>query len=220
MHGRTRVKVCCIGSRQEARVAIDHGADALGLVADMPSGPGVIDDEAITGIAASLPPPIDAFLLTRETQAQRIADHARRTGVRTVQLVDDAVTPETRRELKRSRPTLRIVQVLHVVGEASIERARHAAEHADALLLDSGNPSAATPELGGTGRRHDWSVSRRVVESVEIPVFLAGGLSPDNAARAIEEVRPYGLDVCTGLRTQGRLDPDKLSRFMAAVRSA
>jgi phosphoribosylanthranilate isomerase len=87
----------------------------------------------------------------------------------------------------------------------------------DALLLDSGNPMLAVKEFGGTGRTHDWDISRRIVEAVGCPVFLAGGLTATNVAEAYATVRPYGLDACSGLRTDGRLDEEKLTAYCQAV---
>ncbi len=89
----------------------------------------------------------------------------------------------------------------------------------DALLLDSGNPTLRIKVLGGTGRLHNWSVSRTIRDRVNVPVFLAGGLKPNNVRAAIEAVRPFGVDVCSGLRTDGRLDPTLLHDFMHAARS-
>ena len=109
------------------------------------------------------------------------------------------------------------MQVVHVSGEASVAEALAVCPHVDALLLDSGNPSLAVKELGGTGRVHDWSLGARIVRSVPRPVYLAGGLKPDNVARAIEQVRPFGVDVCSGLRTDGKLDEEKLAAFTGAI---
>lgn len=217
MPARLRLKVCCIKSVEEARLAIDFGADAVGLVGKMPSGPGPIDDDLIAQIAAAVPPPVASFLLTSETDPDAVVDHARRTGVNTVQIVDDEVTPEVHAAIRSELPTVRIVQVIHVVGAESLDLALRYAEHADALLLDSGAPKAALRELGGTGRVHDWAVSRAIVEQSPAPVFLAGGLKPENVAQAVEAVRPYGVDLCSGVRTDGDLDPAKLSRFVAAL---
>jgi len=107
--------------------------------------------------------------------------------------------------------------VIHVEGEEAVGEARAVAPQVDGILLDSGRPSAPVKELGGTGRAHDWAVSRRVQEAVEVPVFLAGGLRPDNVASAIEVVRPFAVDVCSGVRTNGKLDGQKLDAFFAAV---
>ena len=213
---RTRLKVCCIASIEEARIAVEAGASALGLVAEMPSGPGPIADALIAEIAASVPPPVSRFLLTSRTEADAIVEHARACGVDTVQLVD-AVAVETYALIRAALPYLRIVQVLHVEGDASVEDACRVAPHVHAILLDSGRPSAEVRELGGTGRVHDWAISRRVVEAASCPVFLAGGLNPGNVAEAIERVRPYGIDLCSGIRTDGQLDGEKLGALVAAI---
>ena len=213
---RLRVKICCIGSVDEARLAIRHGADALGLVSTMMTGPGVIPDGLISDIAARVPPPVATFLLTSRTDAEAIIEQARhcRTGV--LQLVD-WIEGRTYPRLRRALPGVRLVQVIHVLGPESVGEALDAARLADALLLDSGNPGAALPELGGTGRVHDWALSRRIVEAAEVPVFLAGGLRADNVAAAVAAVRPFGVDVCTGVRSDGRLDGARLGAFFAAV---
>lgn len=214
---RVRLKVCCIASIAEARLAIQTGADALGLVARMPTGPGPIADELIRSIALAVPPPIATFLLTAETDPGAVVHHARATAVSTIQLVDDECGPEVYAALRTSCPSLRIVQVIHVRDEGSIDRALRPSVEVDALLLDSGNPCAR--ELGGTGRAHDWSISRRIVENSRVPVFLAGGLNSSNIADAVRHVRPFGVDLCTGIRTAGALDPIKLAAFVATLQS-
>ncbi len=216
---RPRVKICCIESPTEARLAVDAGASALGLVAEMPSGPGVIADDDIRRIVRSVPPGVSTFLLTSRQRASEIALHARETGASTVQIVD-ALAHGTYAELREALPNVKLVQVIHVTGPASVAEALAVAEEVDAILLDSGNPALAVKQLGGTGRAHDWAVSRKIRDAVSVPVFLAGGLRPDNVAEAIATVRPYGLDVCSGVRTAGRLDPEKLTRFMDAVTAA
>jgi phosphoribosylanthranilate isomerase len=197
-------------------MALDLGASAIGLVSRMPSGPGPIEEELIAEIIAALPPHVDSFLLTCETTAGAIIDQQRRTGASTLQLVD-AVDDGVHDALRESLEGVRLVQVIHVVGETSIGEAVEAAPRVDALLLDSGNPALAVKELGGTGRRHDWSVSRRIVEASTVPVFLAGGLNPSNVREAIDTVQPYGVDVCSGVRTGGKLDRVKLAAFMRAI---
>jgi phosphoribosylanthranilate isomerase len=211
-----RIKICCIMSVEEAQLAIAAGASAVGLVGRMPSGPGVIEDGQIAEIAAAVPPPVATFLLTSETTADGIIDHVHRVGTNTVQIVD-AVEPSVYDRIRAALPRLKIVQVLHVSGVAVIDEARRLAPLVDAFLLDSGNPTLAVKELGGTGRVHDWDVSRRLVAGVGRPVFLAGGLRIDNIARAIETVRPFGLDLCSSVRSDGRLDPVKLQAFFAAA---
>jgi phosphoribosylanthranilate isomerase len=211
-----RVKVCCIASVEEMRAAVEHGASAVGLVSEMPSGPGVIAEELIAEIAARVPPGVATFLLTCRQDAAAIVAQQRRCRTNTLQLCD-RVPREVYGELRAELPGVSLVQVVHVTGEESFDEALSVAPHVDAILLDSGNQSLAVKELGGTGRVHDWGVSRRVREAVDVPVFLAGGLTPGNAAHAVATVCPFGLDVCSGVRTGGRLDREKLERFFAAV---
>jgi phosphoribosylanthranilate isomerase len=213
---RIRIKICCISSIEEAKLAVDAGADALGLVARMPSGPGVISDELIRQIALETPPPVATFLLTQETSGDKIAEHAAFCAVNTVQVVNHIDPGEYRRIVDRA-PHLRRVQVIHVEDAGALDRIAAYAPYVHAFLLDSGRPSAAVPELGGTGRRHDWEISRRFVQLSPHPVFLAGGLAPENVAEAIAQVNPFGLDVCSGLRTEGRLDPAKLNRYLRVI---
>ena len=215
--GRTRFKVCCISSIDEAELAITFGADAIGLVSAMPSGPGVIPDDRIEEIAATIPPGVSTFLLTSSRDMDEIIEQQRRFRMNTLQLCDE-VPPAVIRELRSRLPGIAIVQVVHVVGEASLEQARTAATAAHGLLLDSGNPSLEVKELGGTGRTHDWALSRRIRDAVGAPVFLAGGLTPDNVADAVRRVRPFGVDVCSGLRTDGALDTVKLARFVRELK--
>jgi phosphoribosylanthranilate isomerase len=213
---RPRVKVCCIRSLEEARLAVELGASALGLVSEMPSGPGVIPEEAIRAIAAATPPPVASVLLTSRRDAPSIIEQQRRTGVGVLQLVD-RVEPSAHRALRAALPGVRLVQVVHVVGPESLDEAVTAASEVDAVLLDSGDTSRPVKELGGTGRLHDWRLSRRIREALEVPVFLAGGLRPENLAQAVEEVGPFALDVCSGVRTDGALDPIRLGAFFNAL---
>lgn len=214
-----RVKVCCIQTVAEAHLAIEAGASALGLVSAMPSGPGVIPDALIAEIAALAPPGVATFLLTCRAEPDALVEQASRSGVSTVQICDRPAAGAYA-ALRRALPALKIVQVVHVTGPDVVDEARDAAEEVDAILLDSGNPSLPVKELGGTGRRHDWTVSARVREAVRVPVFLAGGLTAGNVADAIRTVRPYALDVCSGVRCEGRLDPERLAWFFASVRAA
>lgn len=212
----TRIKICCIKNMKEAEMAISFGASAIGLVAKMPSGPGPIPDETIREIAAAIPPPVATFMLTSHTSVADIIDHHKRTNTNTIQIVD-SLAVGTYRQLKEALPAVRIVQVIHVIDENSIEEAIRISRSVDAILLDSGNPNLKVKQLGGTGRVHDWKLSRRIRESVACPVFLAGGLNPDNVRLAIEAVEPFAVDVCSGVRTNGMLDIDKLERFFKAV---
>jgi phosphoribosylanthranilate isomerase len=211
---KPRIKICCISTVAEARLAVRCGANAVGLVSAMPSGPGVIAEETIAKIAATVPPGVATFLLTSKQDATSIITQQRLTRVNTIQLCD-RVSAECLHELRAALPGIALVQVIHVTSEESVAEAVAVADKVDALLLDSGNQNLAVKQLGGTGRTHDWRLSRAIVEAVKLPVFLAGGLNADNVAAALVQVRPYGLDICSGVRTDGKLHQQKLERFIA-----
>jgi phosphoribosylanthranilate isomerase len=211
-----KIKICCISSVQEAQTAIKYGASALGLVGNMPSGPGVISDELIFTIARQVPPPIGTFLLTSEITIDAIIAHHQKVLTNTIQIVD-ALQERSYHQIKKACPAIKLVQVIHVLDESSVDEALEIAEQVDALLLDSGNPNLATKILGGTGRTHNWQLSRKIVEQSRVPVFLAGGLTASNVREAIDTVQPFGLDLCSGVRTNKQLDPVKLEAFFKAA---
>lgn len=215
---RVRIKICCISSLHEAKMAINHGADALGLVGKMPNGPGPIPDWLISEIVKTIHPPIASFLLTSEQSSEEIIYHVKRVDTNTVQVVDE-LTTGTYDDIRTALPHLKIVQVIHVIDEKSIDEAIRLAPSVDALLLDSGNPKLSVKVLGGTGNVHNWEISRDIVKAVTIPVFLAGGLHSGNVQEAIRKVQPFGVDVCSGVRSEGKLDPNKLESFVSAVHS-
>ena len=212
------VKICCISSVYEAITAVECGASALGLVSGMPSGPGVISDEQISGILKYVSGNISSFLLTSKITAEGIIEQHRKFNTTAIQIVDE-VELNVYEKIKQSLPEIKIVQVVHVTDESSVNYAISVSQFADALLLDSGNPKKEIKELGGTGRVHNWSISRQIREAVTIPVYLAGGLNSGNVINAIEAVDPYGVDLCSGVRTDGKLDIIKLKEFFNKVNS-
>lgn len=211
-----KVKICCISSIDEAQTAIKYGASALGLVGNMPSGPGVITDELIHDIARTVPPPIATFLLTSETEPDAVVNHHKKVHTSTIQIVD-ALSNREYQKIRAELPSVKLVQVIHVIDESSIDEAVEISELVDAILLDSGNPNLSVKELGGTGRTHNWELSRKIRDGIKKPIFLAGGLNKDNVKRAIDFVEPYGLDLCSGVRTNGKLDEKKLEEFFKAI---
>ena len=215
---KTKVKVCCIKNLEEANLALKYGADALGLVSEMPSGPGVISEDEIAFISANIPDDVNSFLLTSRQSAEEIIKQHKRCKTKTIQLTDK-IPNEDYNELKRSLPAIKIIQVIHVINEESIQEALEILKNVDGLLLDSGNPNLSIKELGGTGRIHNWEISKKIVELSEKPVFLAGGLNPLNVVSAIKTVKPFGVDICSGLRKNGILDENLLKDFMNNVKS-
>jgi phosphoribosylanthranilate isomerase len=213
---RPRVKICCVSSAEEASLAVRFGASALGLVSEMPSGPGVIADNLIREIAATIPPGVASFLLTSTQDAGTIIAQQRHAGVNTLQICD-RLTGGSYEDIRDALPGIKLVQVIHVTGPESLDEARLVAPQVDAILLDSGNQSLAVKELGGTGRIHDWTISRAIRAAIDVPLYLAGGLSADNIAEAIDAVGPFALDVCSGVRADGWLNEAKLGAFMRAA---
>ena len=213
---RTRLKICCISSRAEASLAIEVGASAIGLVSAMPSGPGVIPENLITELAALAPVGVAAVLLTSLGTADVLIEQQRRCRADVLQLCE-VVPHDDLKRLRDALPGTRLMHVVHVGGEDSIAEAEAVAPLVDALLLDTGARVGAVRELGGTGRTHDWAISARIVAATDRPTFLAGGLHAGNVGEAIATVRPYGIDVCSGVRTAGALDPERVRAFTAAI---
>ena len=211
-----KVKICCISSIEEASLAIAHGAAAIGLVGRMPSGPGIITDELIHSIAKTVLPPIDSFLLTSETTAEKVIEHHKKVNTTTIQIVD-ALTDRQYYKIREAIPYVKLVQVIHVLDENSIKEAIEISEFVDAILLDSGNPNLSTKVLGGTGKIHNWDLSKKIRENISIPTYLAGGINKDNIRMAIDHVQPYGIDLCSSVRTNGQLDERKLEELFKAL---
>jgi phosphoribosylanthranilate isomerase len=213
---KIKVKICCISSIEEAKLAIAHGAAAIGLVGRMPSGPGIITDELINSIAKTVIPPIDSFLLTSETTAEAIIAHHNKVNTTTIQMVD-ALSGREYHKIREAIPHVKLVQVIHVLDEKAVQEAIEISEWVDAILLDSGNPNLSTKVLGGTGKTHNWDLSKKIRENISIPTYLAGGINKDNIRKAIDHVQPYGIDLCSSVRTNGQLDERKLEELFKAL---
>ena len=212
-----KVKICCISSVEEARLDVTCGAAALGLVSAMPNAPGLIDEDLIAETISIVPPPIATFFLTSQQNVDVIVDQQQRCRPNRMQLVDVVAEMELIR-LRRALPGIALVQVIHVTGPESIDEACAVAPHVDAIQLDSGNQKIDVKRFGGTGRAHDWRINRTIRERCGKPVFLAGGLKADNVRESIDQVQPFGLDLCSGVRTGSALDESKLRQFFAVQR--
>ena len=211
-----KVKICCISSIEEARLAVAYGAAAIGLVGRMPSGPGIITDDLIHSIARTVLPPIDSFLLTSETTAEAIIEHHYKVNTTTIQMVD-ALSGREYNKIREAIPQVKLVQVIHVLDEKAVQEAIEISEFVDAILLDSGNPNLSTKVLGGTGKTHNWDLSKKIRENSSIPTYLAGGINKDNIRKAIDHVQPFGIDLCSSVRTNGQLDERKLEELFKAL---
>ncbi|MFD6273410.1 phosphoribosylanthranilate isomerase [Nocardia asteroides] len=212
-----RTKICGIRSEHDLRLAVEAGADAVGFLCGLThfSEDGLGIDDA-KHIADQVPPFVNKVLVTHREEAVAILDLAERVGVDTIQ-VHGLVTPQTMKQVRDGAGRRTIVKAVHVTGEHSVEEAKAAAAHCDAVLLDS----RTTDRLGGTGCVHDWTISARIVAELsrlDCPVVLAGGLNARNVAAAIERVRPFAVDVNSGVE-----DPDgakSLAECRAFVRAA
>ena len=216
---KPKVKICCIQSIEEAELAIKYGASAIGLVSEMPSGPGVISEDIIEKIAAAVPSTIDTFLLTSKLGADSIIEQHRKCKTTTLQIVD-SIKIDGYDKLREKLPAIKLVQVIHVMGEESVEEAVAVSSLVDALLLDSGNQKLKVKELGGTGRTHDWTISRKIRDTVSVPIYLAGGINAKNVLDAAKEVEPFGIDLCSGVRENGKLSEKLLGEFFAVLHNS
>ena len=173
-----QVKICCIQSPEEAETALSFGAAAVGVVSEMPAGPGELPEAAIREIVDSVPSAVGTFLLTAATDADRLIEKAQTCGVNTLQLWD-SLAPLDYLRLRAALPGVSIVQAIHIIDGSAVDEATAAARLADALVLDSSNPKVPFRWESQSGRTHDWKISREITDTVDCPVLLAGGLGPD-----------------------------------------
>ena len=189
----------------------------MGFVCAIPTSERTININDATSITTQLPASTKTFLLTSEITAELIRKKARLASVSTVQILAHLSSTESEK-LSKILPDIEKVQVIHIQDRSALELIDRYAPYVNAFLLDSGRPDLSPPEYGGTGRTHDWTISAEFVRRSPLPVFLAGGLTPDNVGEAIRKIRPNGVDLCSGVRSNGRLDSTKLEKFIAAVR--
>ena len=195
-------------------MALENGADFIGLVGPMPSGPGILSLDEISQIVRAIPAEATTVLLTSSSDVSAIIADYNQVQTKAIQLVRELSVSELT-AVRAALPDVILLAVVHVEDASAIERAKSYEESSDYILLDSGKPTAGI--LGGTGNTHDWSVSKRIVEEVKIPVLLAGGLNAENVNDALEGVNPHGVDLCSGVRTNGHLDPEKLRDFVSQL---
>jgi phosphoribosylanthranilate isomerase len=215
------IQVAGIIDKDEAALVCEEGADWLGFALRLPAKNEDLSEADATAVIAAIPPPHKGVVITYLTDAEEISTFCAELGVRAVQLHGDVPASELR-ALKAADPGLYVLKSL-VVREDNIgELARtvdEVAEWADMFITDTYNP--ATGAKGATGMVHDWRISAELVRISPRPLMLAGGLTPDNVAAAIEQVRPAAVDAHTGLENAtGRKDRAKVRRFVAQARQA
>jgi phosphoribosylanthranilate isomerase len=208
----TRVKICGNRSVAEALIAAQSGADAVGILVGphSESQKHFVTTETACDILAALPPFIRGVIVTTYSTEADITSLIEMTGATVVQCHSD-IQPRTLATLRERFPAVHFIAVVHVAGSDTIEIAHTFASVAHALLLDTAYKGAA----GGTGVTHDWSVSADIVRAVSVPVILAGGLNPENVRDAIAQVRPYAVDVRSGVCTiTGEKNEEKMKAFI------
>lgn len=212
----TLVKICGIRSIEDALAAAAAGADILGFHVGLIGARAPLEAESVAKIIAKLPAGVSSVMVTSITEPNELIKLARATGAKILQLYGDA-TPETILKVKKALP-VQVWKVLNVSNEGSIAEARKYEGSADAIALDTLNKE--TGVRGGTGKTHDWNISRKIVESISIPVILAGGLNPENVAEAIKIVQSYGVDVNSGVSNpDGTKDIAKVKSFVERAKN-
>jgi phosphoribosylanthranilate isomerase len=204
----TRVKVCGVTRETDLRVVADAGADAVGLISGVSvETPRELDADRAAELAAAAPPFLTTVLVTMPETASEAVALAERVGADAVQL--HGVDPETAAAVAERVETV-------LVG-TDAERAAAFDGVVDGLLVDSVDESGA----GGTGETHDWARTRDLVASLETPVLLAGGLTPENVGEAVETVGLYGVDAASGTEASGGVkDHAKVRAFVRNARRA
>jgi phosphoribosylanthranilate isomerase len=209
----TRIKICGVRTVEDAMKCVDSGADAVGML--LAPSPRRIPAEQARDIVESLPPFVTPVIVMMPSAAEEAIEAARAISPGALQLQGDE-PPEMLVKIKRALPGVRLIKAVHVGGGDELVKARLYENVADAILLDT-----VSPERGGSGQTHDWSVSKKVVASIKKPVVLAGGLTPYNVAGAIKAVRPYAVDVASGVEAEGRIkDMALINTFIRNAREA
>ena len=206
-----RTKICGIRNAADARVAIEAGASAVGfLVGITHLAEDKIDPSDAREIIRMLPPFVSSVMVTHLTEADQIVDLARQLNPTTIQ-IHDYVDPSVAEAVKKSLGWIKTIKAIPVVDRVeALELVKAYQGVCDALLLDS----VTKGRIGGTGKTHDWTISKEIIEASQLPVFLAGGLNPDNVAEAARFVRPYGVDVNSGVELHGYKDAALVRRFI------
>lgn len=207
-----RVKICGIKNIEDALAVAALGADELGFHVGLAGGRSPLTPEDAARIIKQLPPHAAPVLVTSVVEPKELIGLAQKTGAAILQLYGDA-SPAQIQEVKEAMPSVKIWKVINIADEASIALAKEYEGAADAVALDTFNKDNGA--RGGSGKTHDWDISRRIAESLSIPVILAGGLNPENVAEAVAQVRPAGVDVNSGVTNpDGSKDLAKVKRFI------
>jgi len=203
----TRVKICGVTNEADRDAVVAAGADAVGIIHGVPvDTPRKVDEATAESLVAGVPPLVTSVLVTMPTTVQQAVRRVDETEPDAVQ-VHDGLDPAELGALSR-----RVSQQVIAVVDAGADNIEAYADHADALLVDSVDEAGA----GGTGETHDWERTREVVDDLDVPVILAGGLAPDNVTEAVRTVGPFAVDTASGVEQAGGVkDHDAVQTFVA-----
>jgi len=208
------VKICGIRRQEDALIATELGADAIGLlVGQKHNSPDFVSATVARDIFRALPPSVDAVLVTHVEDVDELERLLQESEITTIQLHSE-IAPSSVERLRHRLPHLKIFKSVNIISADSVAYPEAFKKLVDGFVLDSIN--LATSQVGGTGKTHDWSVSRQIVMRYpEVPIILAGGLNSENVRSAIERVRPFGVDVNSGTKAaDGFKDPRKIEAFI------
>lgn len=208
----TRVKICGVTNGADRDAVVAAGADAVGVIHGVPvETPREVDEDTAQSLVAGVPPLVTSVLVTMPTTVQEAVKRVDEVEPDAVQ-VHDGLGPAELGALSR-----RVNQQIVAVVDAAAADIDDYADHADALLVDSVDEAGA----GGTGETHDWERTREVVASLDVPVILAGGLTPENVAEAVRTVEPFAVDTASGVEREGGVkDHDAVRQFVANATAA
>jgi len=211
-----RIKFCGTASLADMRCAIDAGCDAVGFIMGVTyQSADVVTPAEAAKMIRELPPFIEPVAVTHLRETEDLIRLVRDSRCTTLQ-IQDTVEPSGIPVIRDALPYLKIVKAVHVTDESAIRTAKRYEPYADALILDT----RTRERIGGTGIPHDWNISATIVANSAIPVILAGGLTPENVTEAIRRVRPYGVDVHSGVKKDGVRSPERTLAFAREARSA
>ena len=213
-----KIQIAGLSTAEDVAFAFEEGVDSVGFTVGLPDGPhDGLTEEMVGTIVDGLPPLLAAVTITYERTLGGLLRMLRTCRTPVLQ-AHGAHDRDTILRLKGEMPHLKVIKSITVTDRDSALGEVSAWESvADCLILDS--LDSLSGRLGATGLVHDWNISRGIVEISSLPVILAGGLTPENVAEAIDAVRPWGVDVHTGVEIDGRFSRERLSAFVREVRA-
>jgi phosphoribosylanthranilate isomerase len=209
-----KVKICGITNTEDARLVLESGADMLGMIVDVPiASPRKIPLDTAVEIAHALSGEIDLVAVLMPHRVQEVEHIVRQLKPFAVQL-HGFESNAFLHAVRDAVPGVKVIKTVHVDETGTIHGGLPESDYLDFLLLDT-----VSHQIGGTGKTHNWATSARLVEQSTVPVLLSGGLSSSNVCDAIRAVKPYGVDVASGVESSpGRKSKEKIERFMRNAR--